>query len=341
MNTYRYALILVGLMVHLYTTAQYPQGTVTDVEGNVYKTLKIGDYWWMAENLKTKHFRNGDEITLYPDTLFPDYAYNVRGLSSIYTTGGSTYDGCKHYTYPNRDKANVSSYGLNYTWWAAMDSRGLCPEGWTLPDTTIWVNMAHATGYGYRDMYRVTYYGELYSGIGKYLRSTGLWKEGDGAIAGTNATGFNAVPSGDLEADGYLWFGEQARFWTPNYVHADGSGWGRRYISLNYNDDNMILGSFRSNSTLCIRCVQLAASTGVPTEEIAKPTLFYSKSTDELQLKNVASGTMVSIYAVNGVLKLRKVADDSSALSVSGLVPGVYIVSVYGLNGESNLKFVK
>ena len=243
-------IIILFLTVAATLPAQIERGTVTDADGNIYPTAKLGDYWWMTENLRTRHFNNGDEITLYPDTLFPDYALNTRQLKTIFTTGGSNYDGCKHFTYPNRDHDNEAVYGLNYTWWAAMDARGLCPEGWILPDTNIWINLAASTGYGYRDLYRTRYNGELYADIGRYLRSAQYWKEDDTSIAGTDEFGFNALPSGCLEADGYLAFGEEARFWTPHYVMADGSGMGRRYVTLSYNNDLMDFGSFRSNSNM-------------------------------------------------------------------------------------------
>lgn len=93
---------------------------VTDYDGYIYKTVTIGTQVWMAENLRTTHYMNGDPIaTTSPldlnisDTLNypePKYTWPVNGKS-----------------------ANIPEYGRLYTWWAANDSRKVCPSGWHVP----------------------------------------------------------------------------------------------------------------------------------------------------------------------------------------------------------------
>ena len=109
---------------------------VTDSrDGRTYRTVKIGDQVWMAENL--------------------NYAYTGVPFDNGYYTSDST-----SWCYDNVP-ANCAMYGRLYTWAAAMDSvgewstngkgcgsdqtcspiypvRGVCPEGWHLPDTTEW-----------------------------------------------------------------------------------------------------------------------------------------------------------------------------------------------------------
>ena len=89
--------------------------TSTDIDGNVYQTLVIGNQEWMIENLKVTHYRNGDPI--------PHITHNNTwaGLS----TGA--------YCYNNNNPANGNTYGALYNWYAVDDARGLAPAGWHVP----------------------------------------------------------------------------------------------------------------------------------------------------------------------------------------------------------------
>jgi uncharacterized protein (TIGR02145 family) len=83
--------------------------SVKDIDGNTYKTLTIGNQVWFAENLKTRHYNNGNEIPTsdeFPTEISPKYQWPVGG-----------------------DESNVEIYGRLYTWAALTDSRGICPEG--------------------------------------------------------------------------------------------------------------------------------------------------------------------------------------------------------------------
>ena len=88
--------------------------TVTDVDGNVYPTVKIGNQIWMAENLKVTHFRNGDPIPNHTD-------------DAEWDTPNSAW--CAY----DNETSNVEIYGRLYNWFAVNDSRGLAPEGWHVP----------------------------------------------------------------------------------------------------------------------------------------------------------------------------------------------------------------
>ncbi len=84
---------------------------VVDIDGNAYNTVKIGNQWWMAENLKVTHYRNGNPIpNVTDDTEW-----------SNLTTGA-------YCSYDNND-SNINTYGLLYNWYSVDDSRGLAPAG--------------------------------------------------------------------------------------------------------------------------------------------------------------------------------------------------------------------
>ncbi len=98
---------------------------MTDIDGNVYNTVTIGTQVWMAENLKTTRYRNGDIIgTTIPATL------------DVYHETNPKYQWA-----PNGDENNVALYGRLYTWYATIDSRGICPIGWHVSTDADWVTL--------------------------------------------------------------------------------------------------------------------------------------------------------------------------------------------------------
>ncbi|MBN2545661.1 MAG: fibrobacter succinogenes major paralogous domain-containing protein, partial [Spirochaetes bacterium] len=78
-------------------------GTLTDIDGNVYRTVKIGSQVWMAENLKVTHYRNGDPVTY----LKEDEEW--RAVMLNYTPAYCNY---------KNDEKFVKTYGRLYNWYA-------------------------------------------------------------------------------------------------------------------------------------------------------------------------------------------------------------------------------
>lgn len=117
-------------------------GTVTDYDGNVYKTVQIGDQIWMAENLKTTHYSNGWAIGLVERDDFWERITN----SSVVA-----------YCYYHNSSLNGDIYGALYNWNAAMNRQsesdnnpsgvqGVCPDGWHLPRAAEWTELIDYLG---------------------------------------------------------------------------------------------------------------------------------------------------------------------------------------------------
>jgi uncharacterized protein (TIGR02145 family) len=135
---------------------------VTDCDGNSYKTLKIGNQIWMAENLRTTRYSNGDAI---PEvTADADWA----GLS----TGA--------YCWYNNDVANKTKFGALYNWYSVQDSRNIAPSGWHIPTDADWTILETYLGGG--------------SVAGGKMKSSSIWKSPN--TGGDNSSGFTALPGG-------------------------------------------------------------------------------------------------------------------------------------------------
>lgn len=161
--------------------------TVTDIDGNVYNTVTIGNQVWTEENLKVTRFRNGDPIT------------NVTGATTWkgLTTGA--------YCWYNNDIANKGIYGALYNWYAVSDARNIAPVGWHVPTDAERLALD-------------TYLGGS-SVVGGQLKEEGTTHWTTPNTGATNTSGFTGVPAGyrvsstgafsSLGLQNYIWSATQ------------------------------------------------------------------------------------------------------------------------------------
>jgi uncharacterized protein (TIGR02145 family) len=140
-------------------------GTVTDQDGNVYKTITIGTQTWMAENLRTTKYRNGRSISEVTD--------NTEWLN---TTEGAY---CNYHNSSSTD--TIATFGRLYNWYAVNDNRNIAPAGWHIPSDEEWTTL-------------ITYIGGAAT-AGEKLKETGIshWFQNPYA---SNESGFTALPAG-------------------------------------------------------------------------------------------------------------------------------------------------
>jgi uncharacterized protein (TIGR02145 family) len=170
--------------------------TMTDIEGNVYKTILIGTQVWMAENLKT--------TKLNDNTTIPNVTGNAEWIN-LTSPGYCWYD--------NKETPYKAEYGALYNLFAANTGK-LCPTGWHIPTDEEWYNL-------------ITFSGDENT-AGIKLKETGTthWESSNQDPAPTNETGFTALPGGSRsDNDGsFGWIGEYCNLWStsldiyPNYV---------------------------------------------------------------------------------------------------------------------------
>lgn len=167
-----------------------PGETITDADGNVYSTIKIGTQVWMGENLKTTKYNDGTPIPLTPDKT---EWFNL-------TTPG--------YCWYNNDETNYKSkYGALYNWYC-VNSGKLCPQGWHIPTYTEWNTLVKYLGGN--------------SVAGGKLKETGTLHWKDPNTGATNETGFKALPGGFRRYNGeFLLCNSNGDWWSSTELETD------------------------------------------------------------------------------------------------------------------------
>jgi uncharacterized protein (TIGR02145 family) len=203
--------ILIGLLLPFALWAQPMQdcGTVTDIDGNVYQTVRIGKQCWMRENLRVTRYADGSML--------------MPGSESALT--GHCY------VFPNGDASLAPQYGLLYTWPTAMRDhvtseevpsgvQGICPDGWHLPSNYEWMDLEDAVGYN-----EALRCGTDVNYVAKAMASREGWNTNVEDtpqpcsiledVSANNKTGMNVLPAG-LCFMGFYGYGTEAGFWTAS-----------------------------------------------------------------------------------------------------------------------------
>jgi uncharacterized protein (TIGR02145 family) len=210
-------------------------GSAIDIDGNVYKTVKIGSQWWMAENLKVTRFRNGDPISYISATDSSTWANSALPLSCRY-------------------QALANAPGLLYNQACLSDSRLIAPDGWHVATDQDWKALEQTIGMDAAVCDKTGWRG---TDQGDQLKAQGLdyWTRFDGVWA-TDLYGFSAKAGGCRLFDARFSYPSglvYSGFWWTSSPNPSGEFW---YRHLDYKSS----GVFRSHTYpaygMSIRCVK-------------------------------------------------------------------------------------
>jgi uncharacterized protein (TIGR02145 family) len=207
--------------------------TVSDIDGNEYHTVRIGNQCWMKENLRTTRYADGTLIVL--------------GGSDTSTTTAYRY-------YPGNHDSNVPTYGYLYNWKAVMgDSspsntnpsgvQGICPTGWHVPSDAEWTAMEQTqTAMDVSGLNRRGDHAGRLAGGSSWTSSATDNAPGNMSYVYRNASGFSALPAGAFGSTiSSNYYGRYAFFWSATtnlsdraydrFIEYDKAGVSKLYIN--------------------------------------------------------------------------------------------------------------
>jgi uncharacterized protein (TIGR02145 family) len=221
--------------------------TITDIDGNTYSTIKMGNQYWMAENLKTTRYADGTPIA---------FVENTSAWDSLLIDAAAM-------CYFNNLLINADIYGALYTWQAAMKRKpgsdtntgnvqGVCPDGWHLPGDEEWKELEMYLGMTQTEADNTDFRG---TNEGSELAGNAeLWVIG--ALVNDTAFGsfgFTALPAGRRFVSGnFSHMSYATYFWSATERSAT-EAWYRGLTNINTNIRRE--GRYK-NAGFSVRCIK-------------------------------------------------------------------------------------
>ncbi|TVQ68221.1 MAG: T9SS C-terminal target domain-containing protein [Balneolaceae bacterium] len=237
----------------LLTRKRYIQGDgVTDIEGNEYRTVIIGDQEWMAENLRTTRYQDDTEIASgLSDT---DWRNTTSGAMAVQPHGSLTG--------LNSDEDVMEVYGPLYNWYAVSATGGLCPADWRVPTEDDWNElMEYVASFGYPNT-------SIANGAGNALKSRRQEESPLGAPwdtfehprwryhfthHGRDVFGFSGHPGGYRLFNGTFDFVGAYGYWWSSSESSQTSAWSRNKFHGSGDVSRLNLSKQFGFSVRCIR----------------------------------------------------------------------------------------
>jgi uncharacterized protein (TIGR02145 family) len=198
--------------------------TVSDLGGNIYNTVLIGTQCWMASNLRVSKYNNGTLIPL-------DNSGSSTGDGSTETWTARTSGALTVYAH---NATNLATYGYLYNWYAATDTRKICPSGWGIPTDAEWLTLTNFIG---------TNPGT------KLKKDSNLWLTN----TGTDNYGFSALPGGARYSDGsFRSINDAGAVWSATQSSST-SAYGRALEGLN---GDILRSNHGKSGAVSVRCLR-------------------------------------------------------------------------------------
>jgi uncharacterized protein (TIGR02145 family) len=202
-----------------------PGNGITDIEGNVYKTVIIENQEWMAENLKVTKYNDGTDIKIERNSI--NWSTNNQPT----------------YCFFNNDSTYISKYGIFYNWYVIKEdenmNKNICPTGWHVPSEKEWNILINYLG------------GETVAG-GK-LKEIQLSSWNQTSESTTNTSLFTALPSGYRNNGGNFGsIGNYGYWWTSTELNSIDA----YYKGLYSNSESISTSNSNKKLGLSIRCIK-------------------------------------------------------------------------------------
>jgi len=282
--------------------------TVTDVDGNTYNTVSIGDQVWLSENLKVTKFNNQEPIPLVLD----DAQWPIQNQSA--------------YCYYQASMDNVNIYGNLYNWYVVKDSRNVCPSGYYVPSITEWEEL-------------VTFLGGTSVAGGK-LKELGFSHWANPNTGADNSSNYTLLPSGWRANNNGVYenLSYMTYLWSSTPLDAMNSS----ILLVGYDSQAAYTSESHILTGLPIRCLKDKTSSLNKNDNTQTITVYPNPSNEVVNVVLPTSKFQTAkLIALNGKLIMNgMIENDSCTFDISSIESGVYFILAEGINSTNYTKIV-